>query len=102
MPIAQLSDQATVDEDRIDERGAPDDVILRRHERGDLRNILLRAGNRLTGGGISSGLDEALKLVSLLFGDESAKAVQVTTQYFPKPPVMGVIPPAPACPIHWD
>ena len=57
--------------------------------------------NRLTGGGISSGLDEALKLISLLFGDASAEAVQVTTQYFPKPPVHGKIPSAPTCPIHW-
>jgi transcriptional regulator GlxA family with amidase domain len=60
------------------------------------------SGNRLTGGGISSGLDEALELVSLLFGAESAKDVQVTTQYFPRPPVMGVIPPTPACMIRWD
>src|ERR1043166_352389 len=46
------------------------------------------SGNRLTGGGISSGLDESLKLISLLFDDDTAKRVQVTTQYFPKPPVM--------------
>jgi transcriptional regulator GlxA family with amidase domain len=59
------------------------------------------SGNRLTGGGISSGLDEALKLIALLFGDKSAEAVQVTTQYFPKPPVMGAIPNAPACRISW-
>jgi cyclohexyl-isocyanide hydratase len=60
------------------------------------------SGNRLTGGGISAGLDEALKLVSLLFGDKRAEEVQVTTQYFPKPPVMGVIPPTPECSIKWD
>jgi transcriptional regulator GlxA family with amidase domain len=59
------------------------------------------SGNRLTGGGISSGLDEALMLISLLFGEETAKAVQVTTQYFPKPPVAGTIPPAPSCPVCW-
>jgi transcriptional regulator GlxA family with amidase domain len=59
------------------------------------------SGNRLTGGGISSGLDEALKLISLLFGDDSAKKVQVTTQYFPRPPVMGMIPPTPRCMINW-
>jgi transcriptional regulator GlxA family with amidase domain len=59
------------------------------------------SGNRLTGGGISSGLDEALKLISLLFGDETAKDVQATTQYFPKPPVMGTIPATPACSIKW-
>ncbi|MCP3400171.1 DJ-1/PfpI family protein [Bradyrhizobium sp. CCGB20] len=60
------------------------------------------SGNRLTGGGISAGLDEALKLISLLFDDKSAEEVQVTTQYFPKPPVMGVIPESPGCPIKWD
>lgn len=60
------------------------------------------SGNRLTGGGISSGLDEALKLIELLFGKAAAKSVQVTTQYFPKPPVRGVIPATPACPIQWN
>jgi transcriptional regulator GlxA family with amidase domain len=59
-------------------------------------------GNRLTGGGISAGLDEALQLILLLFGEESAKDVQVSTQYFPIPPVMGVIPSTPKCTIKWD
>jgi transcriptional regulator GlxA family with amidase domain len=58
--------------------------------------------NRLTGGGISSGLDEALKLISLLFGDGAAEEVQVATQYFPKPPVMGTIPATSECPITWE
>jgi transcriptional regulator GlxA family with amidase domain len=58
--------------------------------------------NRLTGGGISSGLDEALQLILLLFGEGTAKNVQVTTQYFPQPPVMGELPWAPpACPVKW-
>jgi transcriptional regulator GlxA family with amidase domain len=60
------------------------------------------SGNRLTGGGISSGLDEALKLIVLLFGEDRAKEAQLTTQYFPQPPVMGEIPAAPACIINWD
>lgn len=59
------------------------------------------SGNRLTGGGISSGLDEALKLIELLFGNDTATGVQVATQYFPKPPVSGAIPAAPACRVHW-
>jgi transcriptional regulator GlxA family with amidase domain len=60
------------------------------------------SGNRLTGGGISSGLDEALKLISLLFDDKTAQSVQLTTQYFPQPPVSGSIPPdVPACPVRW-
>jgi transcriptional regulator GlxA family with amidase domain len=59
------------------------------------------SGNRLTGGGISSGLDEALKLITLLFDRETAEDVQRTTQYFPEPPVTGSIPVAPACPVKW-
>lgn len=60
------------------------------------------SGNRLTGGGISSGLDEALQLITLLFDAQTATSVQVTTQYFPVPPVSGTIPsPPPACPVQW-
>ncbi len=62
----------------------------------------LVSGNRLTGGGISSGLDEALKLIMLLFGEGTAKSVQLTTQYFPKPPVSGRIGEIPACGMDWD
>src|SRR5262249_17446367 len=61
------------------------------------------SGNRLTGGGISSGLDEALKLIMLLFDEDTAKAVQSTAQYFPQPPVMGELPwTPPPCPVKWD
>ena len=55
--------------------------------------------NRLTGGGISSGLDETLKLIELLQGTDAARAVQLSTQYFPCPPVSGVIPPTSTCPL---
>jgi transcriptional regulator GlxA family with amidase domain len=56
---------------------------------------------RLTGGGISSGLDEALKLIMLLEGnDKLAREVQQTTQYYPAPPVESELPTPPAlCPI---
>ncbi|MDI3560033.1 hypothetical protein [Bradyrhizobium sp. Arg816] len=37
--------------------------------------------NRLTGGGISAGLDEALMLITLLGGTELARQVQQNTQY---------------------
>jgi cyclohexyl-isocyanide hydratase len=59
------------------------------------------SGNRLTGGGISSGLDEALKLIALLFGEAIAEGAQVITQYFPVPPVSGTIPATPRCEITW-
>jgi transcriptional regulator GlxA family with amidase domain len=48
--------------------------------------------NRLTGGGISSGLDEALKLIELLTDTATAGRVQQTTQYYPDPPVSSEIP----------
>jgi transcriptional regulator GlxA family with amidase domain len=59
------------------------------------------SGNRLTGGGISSGLDEALKLIELVAGTATAQYVQVQTQYFPDPPVQGEIPATPSCFVNW-
>ena len=57
--------------------------------------------NRVTGGGISSGLDEALKLVELLGGEALAQSIQQVTQYYPDPPVRSSIPQADACPFSW-
>jgi transcriptional regulator GlxA family with amidase domain len=57
-------------------------------------------GNRLTAGGVASGLDAALKLIELLGGTELAQRVQQDTQYYPDPPVRSGIPSTPAeCPI---
>jgi cyclohexyl-isocyanide hydratase len=56
-------------------------------------------GLRVTGGGVSSGLDEALELVRLIGGDDLAKQVQLVIQYYPKPPVDGEIPPWDTCPV---
>lgn len=56
-------------------------------------------GNRITGGGISSGLDEALKVIEILAGEAIAKQVQMNTQYFPEPPFHQVIQPATSCPL---
>lgn len=53
--------------------------------------------NRLTGGGVSSGLDEALKLIELLQGTAAAQEAQRVTQYYPCPPVTSVLPPAGPC-----
>jgi transcriptional regulator GlxA family with amidase domain len=55
--------------------------------------------NRLTGGGISSGLDEALMLIQLLNGTAAAQDVQRSTQYYPRPPVTSEITPATTCPL---
>lgn len=42
--------------------------------------------NRVTGGGISSGIDEALAIVAILRGEAAAKSIQLTIQYAPNPP----------------
>lgn len=73
--------------------GFPRFVVNRRRDvRGRIRYVV-------TGGGISSGLDEALKLIELIAGRSVAKSVQLTTQYFPQPPVRGRITPATTCPL---
>lgn len=60
------------------------------------------SGNRLTGGGISAGLDEALKLIELLFGRAAAERAQITTEYFPAPPVSAPFPAQPPkCGLVW-
>ena len=56
-------------------------------------------GTRVTGAGISAGLDEALQLVLMLFGKKVAKQVQIDIQYFPDPPVKARLKPAKGCPI---
>jgi cyclohexyl-isocyanide hydratase len=55
--------------------------------------------NRVTGGGVSSALDEALKLVELIAGYAVAQSVQQFTQYYPCPPVASTITPADSCPL---
>jgi transcriptional regulator GlxA family with amidase domain len=55
--------------------------------------------NRLTGGGISSGLDESLELIRLLQGEAAAQGVQQITQYYPDPPVTSEIPATISCPL---
>lgn len=55
--------------------------------------------NRITGGGVSSGLDESLEIIRLICGEDVATQVQVVVQYFPKPPVEGKIPTGGKCDI---
>ncbi len=45
----------------------------------------VQSGNRVTGGGISSGLDTALYIVSLLYGVDVARRCQLAMQYNPQP-----------------
>lgn len=60
----------------------------------------VKSGNRVTGGGISSGFDEALYLVELIAGTEMALQVQQAMQYYPRPPVDGPLPAASVCPVN--
>ncbi len=42
--------------------------------------------NRVTGGGVTAGIDFALTLTALLRGEDHAKAVQLSLEYAPEPP----------------
>jgi cyclohexyl-isocyanide hydratase len=42
--------------------------------------------NRITGGGVTAGIDFALRLVAELAGDELAKMIQLGLEYDPAPP----------------
>lgn len=42
--------------------------------------------NRITGGGVTAGIDFGLTLASTLHGDEPAQAIQLMMEYAPSPP----------------
>jgi cyclohexyl-isocyanide hydratase len=46
--------------------------------------------NRLTGGGVTAGIDFALVLAATLFGAATAQSIQCQLEYFPKPPFQNV------------
>lgn len=47
---------------------------------------VVQDGNRITGVGVTSGIDFAFRLASELFGDEVARQIQLAIEYDPKPP----------------
>ncbi len=49
-------------------------------------------GNRITGGGITAGLDFAFTLISEVVGDDVAQAMQLIFQYSPEPPFPAGLP----------
>jgi cyclohexyl-isocyanide hydratase len=53
--------------------------------------------NRITGAGVTSGIDFALTLTAELFGEERAKRVQLAKEYDPIPPFAGGTPANSAC-----
>lgn len=50
----------------------------------DARTVVDR--NRVTGGGVTAGIDFALTLTAMLRGEAHAKAVQLSLEYDPSPP----------------
>lgn len=57
---------------------------LFRAEPVDARFVVDR--NRVTGGGVTAGIDFALKLTALIRGDDHARLVQLSLEYDPQPP----------------
>lgn len=47
---------------------------------------IVRDGNLITAGGVTSGIDFGLVIVAELFGKETAQKVQLMLQYAPQPP----------------
>ena len=47
---------------------------------------IVRDGNLITAGGITSGIDFGLVMIAELFGQEEAEAVQLGIEYAPQPP----------------
>jgi cyclohexyl-isocyanide hydratase len=62
--------------------------------RAQLANLGIEVGtervvvdrNRITGGGVTAGIDFGLKIASILYGEETAKIVQLLLEYNPAPP----------------
>ena len=47
---------------------------------------VVRHGKIITAAGVSSGIDMALRLVQLMFGDQVTQAIQLGIEYDPEPP----------------
>ncbi len=50
---------------------------------------VVRDRNRITGGGVTAGIDFALALAAELAGDEAARVIQLALEYDPAPPFAG-------------
>lgn len=50
------------------------------------RERVVRDRNRLTGGGVTAGIDFALTLSAILFGEEQARRITLGLEYAPQPP----------------
>jgi cyclohexyl-isocyanide hydratase len=53
---------------------------------------VVRDGNLVTAGGVTSGIDFALELIAIISGEDTAKSVQLSLEYNPSPPFVGGTP----------
>ncbi len=53
---------------------------------------VVRDGNLVTAGGVTSGIDFALELIALISGEEVARTIQLALEYDPAPPFKGGTP----------
>jgi cyclohexyl-isocyanide hydratase len=51
-----------------------------------VKKRIVRDGNRITGGGVTAGIDFALYLASVLVGEQAARMIQLSLEYNPAPP----------------
>ncbi len=50
---------------------------------------VVRDGNVVTAGGVTSGIDFSLELIALVAGEDIARAIQLSLEYDPAPPFVG-------------
>ena len=53
---------------------------------------VVRDGNLVTAGGVTSGIDFALELIAMISGEDAARTIQLALEYDPAPPFKGGTP----------
>lgn len=53
---------------------------------------VVRDGNLVTAGGVTSGIDFALELIAIISGEDVARTIQLALEYDPAPPFVGGTP----------
>lgn len=53
---------------------------------------VVRDGNLVTAGGVTSGIDFALELIAMISGEDVARSIQLALEYDPAPPFAGGTP----------
>lgn len=60
---------------------------------------VVRDGNLVTAGGVTSGIDFALELIAMISGEDVARSIQLALEYDPAPPFTGGTPATAPVPI---